>query len=242
MEVKSSRFPLLIRAIGICLALTVHSSAFAEIKKSTEFPSVENASFHQLVFADEDFSILNNLYPPGGDSGFHAHYLDMFYVVIQAGQSNIQSLGKPLTAGPKLATGAAAFGDLGEKPKVHRVVNGDESSYQIIVVQLRRKEPRGNSVSSRESTKGYTQIVDNRRLRAWRLILEPGQSTTLISQIGKGIRIVVRGGLLTTTSPGIPDQALALQSGNFSVQSTGFARALSNTGNKTIELVEIELK
>lgn len=239
---KSDRFRLLTRTIAFSLAFAVHSSAFAQTKKIADFPSVENASFHQLVFADEDFSILNNLYPPGGDSGFHAHYLDMFYVVVQTGQSSIQNLGKPLTPGPKVAVGTASFGDLGGEPRVHRVVNGDKSTYQIIVVQLRRTEPRGNSVSARETAKGYTQIADNRRLRAWRLILEPGQSTTSISQLGKGVRIVVRGGLLTTISPGIPNQVLALRPGDFSVQSTGFTRALSNTGAETIELVEIELK
>jgi hypothetical protein len=122
------------------------------------------------------------------------------------------------------------------------VVNGDKSAAQFIVVELRRAKPLGSTASSREDSKRYTQIADNPRLRAWRLVLEPGQSTASISQIGKGIRIVVRGGTLSTISPGMPDQILALRSGDFSVQYPGFTRALTNSGTEAIELVEMELK
>lgn len=223
--------------------LVAHSSAFAETKRTGDFPPVERASYHQLVFADDDFSVLSNLYRPGGDSGFHAHYRDMFYVVIQPMLGgSVQKLGEPLVAVPQAVMGTAAFGDLGGESRVHRVVNSDKSIAQFIVVELRRTKPKGKLVSSREVSKQYMQIVDNPRLRAWRLILEPGQSTASISQVGKGIRIVVRGGMLSTISPGIPDQVLVLRPGDFSVQPPSFTRALTNTGTETIELVEMELK
>jgi hypothetical protein len=79
-------------------------------------------------------------------------------------------------------------------------------------------------------------------MRAWRLILEPGQSVPAITQGSTGVRVVVRGGLLTTTMPGVHEQTLALQPGNFAVQERGFTRALRNGGAETIEVVEMELK
>ena len=88
----------------------------------------------------------------------------------------------------------------------------------------------------------YVQIFDDPRLRAWRLTLEPGQSATSISQRGKGVRIVVRGGLLTSITPGLYEQILLLRPGDFSVQPAGFSRALANRGRHTIELVELEFK
>ncbi len=240
---KTNKFASLIRAIGLFGCLAAQSSTFAETAKSENYPPVERASFHQLVFADDDFAVLDNLYPPGGDSGFHAHYRDIFYVVIQPGQGGrSQKIGEPMAAVPKPVAGDAAFGGLGGEPRIHRVVNGDKSAAQFIVVELRRAKPLGSTASSREDSKRYTQIADNPRLRAWRLVLEPGQSTASISQIGKGIRIVVRGGILSTISPGMPDQILALRSGDFSIQYPGFTRALTNTGTEAIELVEMELK
>lgn len=231
-----------IRQLGLFTLLVWCGVALAEQGKDEAFPPVEHASFHQLVFADDDLAILNNLYPPGGDSGFHTHHRDLFYVVIQPAESRGQGIGKPLTAAPKVEVGAAGFSAVGDKPRTHRVINGDRGNLQIIVVELRRPSPLGKVVSSRESEKMYVQIFDDPRLRAWRLTLEPGQSATSISQRGKGVRIVVRGGLLTSITPGLSEQILLLRPGDFSVQPVGFSRALANRGRHTIELVELEFK
>ncbi len=239
---KVTRLIKCIGASGLCVFLAAHSLASAEQSPSETAVPVEHASFHQLVFADEDIAVLNNLYPPKGDSGFHTHYRDLFAVVIQSSQSSGQSPGKPLTAATLYPAGAAAYSAVGAEPRTHRVVNGDKSAYQIIVVELRRAKPSGNAISSRDAAPQYEQIFDNPRMRAWRLTLAPGQSAPAISQGNKGVRVVVRGGLLTTITSGLADQQLALRPADFAVQPAGATRALKNSGTETIELVEIELK
>jgi len=117
--------------------------------------------------------VLNNRYPPKGDSGFHAHHRDLFAVVIQPSQSSGQALGKPLTPSPMQPAGAALYSAVGAEPRVHRIVNGDDSTFQIIVVELRRAKPAGTAISSRDAAPQYEQVFDNPRLRAWRLILAP---------------------------------------------------------------------
>lgn len=228
--------------VGFCLFLTAHSPVFAEQPPGETYVPVEHAAFHQWVFADEDLAILNNLYPPNGDSGFHTHYRDLFAVVIQPAPSSGQSPGKPLTAAPMYPAGATLYSAVAAEPRTHRIVNGDKSVFQIIVVELRRSKPLGSAIPSRDAAPQYVQILDNPRLRAWRLILEPGQSAPSVSQGDKGVRVVVRGGLLTTSTSGFPDQQLALRPGEFAVQPAGAARALKNSGTETIELVEMELK
>ena len=225
---------------GLCLA--VNSPAFAGQVDGQAANPVEQASFHQLVFADEDIAVLNNLYPPKGDSGFHAHHRDLFAVVIQPSPSSGQRVGEPLAAMPASAAGTTAYSQVGAEPRIHRVVNDGEGAYQIIVIELRREKPSGTTASSRNLAPQYELILDNPRLRAWRLVLEAGESAPAISQASKGVRVVVRGGLLTTTSPGLQDQHLALKPGDFAVQVAGTTRALSNSGDGTIELVEVELK
>lgn len=229
-------------ALGFCLLLAAHSVAFAGQSPNGAAVPVEHASFHQLVFADEDIAILNNLYPPNGDSGFHTHYRDLLAVIIQPAQSSSQTPGGPLKAAAIYPMGAAAYSPVGAEPRTHRVVNGDKGTFQIIVVELRRAKPSGNAISSRDAAPQYVQVLDNPRMRAWRLVLEPGQSAPSISQGDKGVRVVVRGGLLTTMTPGLQDQHLALRPGDFAVQPAGATRALKNSGTDTIELVEMELK
>lgn len=231
-----------IGALGCCLYLAAQSLAYAGQAPGEAAVPVEHASFHQLVFADADIAILDNLYPPNGDSGFHTHYRDLFAVIVQPSQSRGQGLGKPLTAAPMYPAGAALYSAVGPEPRTHRVVNGDQSPFQIIVIELRRPKPSGNAISSRDAAPQYVQVFDNARMRAWRLILEPGQSAPAITQASKGVRVVVRGGLLTTIAPGLQEQQLALRPGDFSVQPAGATRALRNGGTETIELVEMELK
>lgn len=234
------------RAFGAILLFAVLTPAFAEPGTETNADArivpVEHAPFHQLVFANEDISVLKNLYPPGGDSGFHGHYRDLLYVVIEGAQSRSQSPGKTLTAATMTPTGAAGYSPIGAEPRVHRVVNADKGAFQIIVVEIRRASPSGKGISSRENAPQYVQFVDNPKARAWRLILDPGQSVPAIVQEGEGVRVVVRGGLLTTAESGLPEQTLALQAGDFAVQRGGASRALRNSGTETIELVELELK
>jgi mannose-6-phosphate isomerase-like protein (cupin superfamily) len=238
---KPNRSMNLTRACACCIALLAHSFAIAQQPPAEPMNPVEHASFHQLVFADEDVAILNNLYPPKGDSGFHSHDRDLFYVVIQGSQSSVQNLGKPLGASTAAAAGTVGYGNIGSRV-VHRVVNDGNGTFQIIVVEMRRATPSGKAISSREAATQYVQIVDNPRVRAWRLILMPGQSAPAITQGNKGVRIVVRGGLLTTSVPGQRDQDLAVRPGDFAIQQAGAKRALKNSGTETIELVEVELK
>jgi len=228
-------------ALGLFLILALAGCAQTQREGADRAaPPVEHASFHQLVFANEDFAVLNNRYPPGGDSGFHTHYRDIFYVVIQSAPQSAQRLGQPLTVAPLVPVGAAGYSATGAEPRVHRIVNGDEGPSQFIVVEVRRTRPRGDAVSSRDSP--YVQIVDNERMRAWRLILEPGQSVPTISQGGEGVRVVIRGGLLTTATQDLPDRTFFLRPGEFAVQSSGSTRSVRNSGTDTIELVEMELK
>jgi quercetin dioxygenase-like cupin family protein len=240
---KATRRTARMGAFALGLVLAAACPGFAAQPPAEAFPPVEHATFHQLVFADEDLAILNNLYPPKGDSGFHTHYRDLFAVVVQASPSSRQSLGKPMSAAPITPAGASLYSAVGDEPRTHRVVNdGDTSTLQIIVIELRRAKPSGRGTSSRDEVPQYVQVFDNPRMRAWRLILQPGQSVPAISQADKGVRVVVRGGLLTTTMPGVQDQQLALRPGDFTVQQAGATRALRNDGTDTIELVELELK
>jgi quercetin dioxygenase-like cupin family protein len=231
-----------IHAFGASLLLATYSPALADEGQGKSFPPVEHASFHQLIFEDEDVAVLNNAYRPGGDSGFHAHYRDLFAVIIQPSESSGQALGKPLVPAPEYAVGDAFYSPVGGERRVHRIVNGDKGRFQIMVVELRRAAPSGNANASRDAAPQYVPIADNPRLRAWRLVLQPGQSVPAILQADKGVRVVVRGGLLTTTTAGFPDQTLALRAGDFAIQQPGTQRALTNSGTETIELVEMELK
>ena len=224
-------------------SLPLPAAVYTDPAPTGPFVSVENATYHQLVFANDDVAILNNLYPPGSDSGFHSHPLELFYVVINPAKASTQKAGQPIKTPPSMApAGTVGFNILTSEPFVHRVVNGDTRPYHVIAIEIRRASPLGGPLSDRGDRSVYTQVFDNGRLRAWRLVLQPGQKAPAFTQLAIGVRVVVRGGLLVTSQPDLPDQTLALEKGNFAYQPAGTTRALRNSGKTVIEIVELELK
>jgi hypothetical protein len=97
-------------------------------------------------------------------------------------------------------------------------------------------------VSDRAGVAGYTQIMDNARLRAWRVVLKPGEATGQITQTAAGLRVYVHGGVLAEMAPGSADRGMAPYEGDFIWQDAGQTRAVKNTGTTQIEFVEFELK
>ena len=113
--------------------------------------------------------------------------------------------------------------------------------FNNLVVALLQPGPGKFTPQARE-VPGYTQIFDNERARAWRLMLDPGATAGEINQTAPGLRIILDGDELTEIVPGEMDRGLALRTGDFYWQDAGARRAVRNTGTTRIELVEFELK
>jgi hypothetical protein len=96
--------------------------------------------------------------------------------------------------------------------------------------------------SSREEVSAYKSVLDNERVRAWRLVLDPGHSAPPITQKAPGVRIVVKGGNLVESEVGYPNHEMVLKSGDFIWQEQNVTRTLRNVGTTQIELVEFELR
>ena len=224
-------------AVGLALIAGAASAAPAP---AATYPSVEEASLHQLLFTNNDVAVLKNVYPPHSDSGYHLHLRELFYIVIDPARFGSQKLGLELKTPPMIPAGGFGYNVMTAEPFIHRVVNDDNATCFIIAIELRRAEPNGDALSVRPAE--YVQIFDNARMRAWRLIIAPGQSVAAMTQAATGVRVVVRGGSLVTTRPGVAEQILALQKGDAAMQLAGERRALRNVGTTPIELVEMELK
>jgi hypothetical protein len=88
----------------------------------------------------------------------------------------------------------------------------------------------------------YTQIFDTPRARAWRLVLQPGQTAPAITQKAPGLRVAVRGGEIADVSPGKRDRGIMLLQGDLFWQNAGATRAVRNIGKTPVEIVEFEFK
>jgi quercetin dioxygenase-like cupin family protein len=203
---------------------------------------IDKASFHWSVFKNEYVTLLRVMFPPGRGSNYHTHATDQLGVIIESGENSNQVLGEAPTP-PRAATrGNVGFTSYVKKSMTHRSTNMGTTPFHNLVLSFNHPEPGRFTPGARTDVAGYVQVLDNERARAWRLVLEPGQSVAAITQRAPGIRIVVDGGEITESAPGEADRGQALRVGDFFWQDAGATRAVRNSGSSKIQIVEIEIK
>ena len=223
------------------LAATVAPLAAAQSVAPTVVP-VEETSYHVPAFRNELVTVLNVFIPPHRESGYHRHSLDSVGVLLGDTVRTGQVLGTEATVTAPRGRGSANFTNYAREPLVHNVAITGDAPFHNIVVELMYPAPGRFTAGARAQS--YTQILDNERVRVWRLVLEPGQTAAAITQTAPGVRVVIDGGELVESAPGKPDRAKAPRSGEFYWQDAdaGTTRAVRNVGTTRIELVELELK
>ena len=201
---------------------------------------VEQASYHVPAFSNEYVTVLNVFIPPQRASGYHRHSLDSVGVLIADTARTGQVLGAEVTATAPRGRGSANFTGYAAEPVAHNVTVTGDTPFHNIVVELTYPTPGRFTPGPRGQ--GYTQILDNERVRIWRLVLEPGQTAAAITQAAPGVRVVIDGGELVESVAGRPDRNKAPRSGEFFWQEAGTTRAVRNVGTTRIDIVELELK
>ena len=205
---------------------------------------IEKAPYHLPVFSNEYVTVLKIEIPPQRDTGYHTHTRDSVSVNIEPADNISQDLGAPkATPSQRAARGRAQFTAYGKEPaRSHKNTNVGTTPFHNVSFIFTSPKPLGLTPSTRADAPAYASIMDNERVRGWRLALEPGQSAGAIAQEAPGIRIVVSGGELVENVPGQADRAMSLKLGEFYWQDRGVRRAVRNIGTTRIELVEFELK
>src|SRR5881409_1599643 len=220
---------------------TVAMPAMAQ-NKEVSVPILK-APYHLPVFTNEYVTVLKIFIPPGRNTGYHTHTEDSVSVNIVPADMTNQNLGSSeVTRGERAQRGRAGYTSYSKQgPRTHKATNVGQTPFHNVSF-IFRNHPGQFTPLARTEAPGYLQIMDNERVRGWRLVLEPGQSALAISQTAPGIRIVVDGGELAESVPGSADRGWTLRNGEFYWQEAGVTRALRNIGTTRIEIVEFELK
>jgi hypothetical protein len=181
--------------------------------------------------------------PPQRSAGYHIHSTDQISVLIEEADQAGQVLGQAPTPPRRNPRGGVTYTAYSKKAMTHRVNNVGATAFHNIVITLRDAQPGRFSPGLREGA-GYTQIIDNERVRAWRLVLEPGQTAAAITQNAPGLRVIIDGGEIAEIAPGEPDRGMALRLGGFLLAGAGrharcpqYRNNSSRTGGIRIEVM-----
>ena len=228
--------------VGALLFLSAAALASPALAQD-EGPSVpvDKAAYHVPVFRNDTIGVLRVNIPGHRSAGYHVHSQDQISVLIEEADQSGQVLGEAATPPRRNKRGSVTFTAYSKKTLTHRVNNVGDSAFHNIVITLINPQPKGLTPAARDVA-GYTQILDNERVRGWRLVLEPGQSAGAITQTAPALRVVVDGGEISQSVPGEGERGMALRLGDFYWQEPGSTRTVRNIGTSRIEVVEIEFK
>jgi quercetin dioxygenase-like cupin family protein len=229
---------------GCCATLTSVGLGprFAAAATDPVVVPVESAPFHFQVFENDYVRFLNVLIPPGKVGAYHRHSIDFAQVIVEAtDRLEATVLDKPMGL-VSLKTGQVLFAGYSKAPLIHQVANAGQTSFHVMGIEILDSQPGRFSPSTRTDVPAYTSVLDNERVRGWRLVLQPGESAAPITQTAPGIRMVVQGGDTVEGARDEPDHELNLGRGDFVWQAAGTTRAVRNVGTSPVEWVEFELK
>lgn len=218
--------------------MTALGCAFAQTDKPVP---ILNAPYHLPVFKNEYITLLNIYVPPGRDTGYHIHSGESVSVNIEPADMTNQDFGAP-QPGPaqRSQRGRPTYADYRTQSRTHKATNVGTTPFHNLSFLFNSAERGGLAPGARPPS--YVQVIDNDRVRGWRLALEPGQSVPSITQQAPGLRVVLAGGELAESVPGRPDRAMSLKLGEFYWQDPGVTRVIRNIGATRLELLEFELK
>jgi len=227
----------------LCAAVAGLLSQVATAQEEVHAVPIEKAPFHLPVFKNEYVTVLKIDVPPHRNTGFHTHTTDSVSVNIEAADMANQLPGEKQTPPQHSKRGQPNFtAYTNQPPRTHKASNMGEAPFHNVSFLFNYPKPGRFSPSSRAGVSGYTQIMDNERVRGWRLVLEPGETAGSFTQTAPGVRIVLDGSEIAELVPGQADRGMNLRMGEFYWQDPGMTRAVRNNGTTRLELFEFELK
>jgi len=178
---------------------------------------------------------------PGDQTLFHEHAIDYAFVMINDASLSNEVWGKP----PKDL--AIRGGDVGyyrsaQGVYVHRFSNVGQTKFRAIGIELLAPLVPKAPIEPLSPASGYVSVMDNERVRGYRLALEPGGEVQAATLNGPSVRVVVNGGKVEQRLASGAWEAIELPPGAFEFREQTAVVALKNVGATRVEIVEFEIK
>jgi quercetin dioxygenase-like cupin family protein len=193
---------------------------------------------HHIKFENKYVRVIDAVIAPGDTTLFHTHSSDNIPICINGGKLRTEVMGGQ-TTDTTAETGRVTFA---KASYTHRITNMNPTQVRFIDAEVLASPGSTASPSSLGAVPDHTLIFENDRVRAYRLILEPGQSTGLHNHAQAFLNVVVSPGKVVLQQPGKKSESLDLQPGSFVWHEAPLRHSLKNAGAMRFEAVDIEWK
>ena len=215
-------------------------SAAAALAQDKVVPATEEPR-HRVKLENDVVRIVDVEIPPGYRTLMHEHARNYAYLMVSAARLRNEVPDKP-AADIDIAAGLVGYYRASQGAYVHRFTNIGESVFRAIGIELLSASASTDVFTPLDRSSGYVTVLDNERVRAYRLVLEPGQSTGLVRLAPRTVRVAGNGLALVESTADGSKRELRLAPAQFEWRADAAAVALENTGTTPAELYEFELK
>jgi hypothetical protein len=202
---------------------------------------VEQEPSHHVVFENKNVRIYDAEFPPGKISLFHKHSFDSVTVTASGGTGMNEILGST----PQqfnAPSGAAWFTKGTNAPYTHRVKNVGATPLRFITVEVLASAPLPSVPAVLDAVPGHSMIIDNDRVKVYRVSVEPKQSTGTRSRTSPWMRISVSPTTISVQEQGKSAETLETKTGDFRWHAEATNQSIENIGSTTYTAYEIEWK
>jgi hypothetical protein len=180
--------------------------------------------------------------PEGERTMFHAHSLDYPYLMVTSVTLQNQVYGQE-PKDVKIERGVVGYYRAVQGTYTHRFINRGPGTFRAIGIELLKSGPASMTVTAPlPEMPGFVTVLDNERVRAWRVTLEPGQSIGPVTVPGPSLRVAIDAGRVVERAEGKAETSSDLVPAGFAFREQPYTATFTNPGDSRIEFVEFSLK
>ena len=211
--------------------------SFSAVSSGQAPVAIEKEPMHRLKLQNEYVRLFDVLIPAGKESLAHMHIYDGVGVRV----SNAEMAEEFADGTRKNFTAVWGEASFGSGPAFsHTVINSGKSDFRNIYIELMPRQAAAGVLPPLSS--GHTTLIDNPRVRVNRLVLKPGESSTLHTHSLNGLGIILYDSRIEITTPNGDPRIMEPKAGEFAWQTAGTAHTIKNIGTSVFEAIDIEIK
>lgn len=229
------------RSLAHCACLVALLCSAGTVFAQEEIVPANREPRHRVKLENDVVRIVDVEIPPGDRTLVHEHALNYAFLMVSASRLRNEVQGKP-AVDIDIPAGLVGYYRATQGVYVHRFTNIGHRAFRAIGIELLSVSASPEVTTPLDRSTGYVTVLDNERVRAYRLVLEPGQSTGLVRLAPRTVRVAGGAAVLKERNADGTERDLHLAPAQFEWRKNAAAVALTNAGSAPAELYEFELK
>lgn len=237
-DILSSRLHCLL-SVSCCLVVLASPSIVLGQASAHAVPITAEPE-HKIRFDNGKVRMYEVRLAKGQATLMHEHLADSFSVIFRDTEISIELL-DGATTNSSFSAGRVGFASTAQGPYTHRVVASDRTDFHVMAMELMTPAPDPAANQDFRSNPSNELVLENQRGRAYRIRLDPGESTGLFSRAGSTAIFAISTGRVAEDVRGERRRLWDFETGHFRWMDNAEALTLRNEGSTPVDLVEIEI-